>query len=1014
MLRFLKSLFSPVSTLALLALALGACTFAVAQGPTARHAPLVRVPVRPESVGVADSGSTWPGGVVYYDDGGCITGGTCMNLAQAVNTFNSDFSGVLQWTEKTTQTTYVVITLSGTGGQGDVNTIGYPTTAGPIALNCNTDCSVTTLLHEMGHIIGLYHEHTRTDSSSYVTVNYSNVIKGTWVPDFAVNTRNQQLLTPYDYASVMQYPSYVDSRNGAPVIETIPAGIPLQGVEGLPGAGNQDYSAGDKEAIDRLYGHAPTSVTVTSNPVGLQVVVDSVTYTTPHTFAWALNSSHTLSVGSDVQTFTNQPIEGTQGSSPVLANFYYTFGRWNNSTPGNASQTITVNPGNGSPAFPSSSPQIATYSANFIQLVPYTEEVSPSGEGSVSVSPSPQTYSGASGSFFVARQVASLTATPTAGDNFYEFNAQYPYFWLPGGLSANPKEFYVPDTGNPVAVYAEFTTSPVYTINVTPVSGDTISSPFTANLGAFVDGSFWLTPKNFSPAYDDGTSTPWDATTVHTLSLDSGAPYNYGYPEYPYSGNTRYIFSAWAPTLTGQSGYAGTITLSGNNTTYTASMIPEYYPATNFDSSPCGSTSVTVSGSGNDGGFYPWGTQLTFTPTADTGAGWAFSGWSYDLTGNANPGTLTADDETLVYANFNASTANAPLTLTSLSPTSAVAGSAGFPLTIYGTGFSSDSHVWLGNSVLPSTSVAVNSSTQITAQVPQATISSPGNFDVAVENFPAGWNGCAVWGYDTFTVTGAVTTPTISWTPASAIILGSAGSAVLNAVAMSNSTVVPGTFAYSATSTGGGSAIDVTNGTSSLLVGSYNITATFTPADPQVYTSAQATRTFVVSGESIWIVNGSGGTAELAGTGAAVSSTAYIGANLSVAIDNGGNVWTAGNGSPLLEETNQVGANMMTIPSGSGGLDTPVSVAIDGAGQVWVVNGNGTVSLFSNAGAPLSPTGGFADATFSTPSGIAIDQSGSVWIVNKGNSTLTRILGAAAPAAPLSTAVQKKTTGSRP
>ena len=1011
MLRFQKSAFFSARPFASLVLVLGTCALSAAQSPSARRPPVLP-PARPESVGVADSGSTWPGAVVYYDDGGCIAGGTCPNLAQAISTFNSDFSGVVQWTEQTGQTTYVQITLSGTGGRGDVNTIGYPSTAGPIALNCDADCSVTTLLHEMGHIIGLYHEHSRTDRDSYVTVNYNNVVKGTWVPDFAINTQNQQLLTPYDYASVMQYPSFTDSRNGGPVIETIPAGIPLQGVEGLPGAGNQDYSAGDKEAIDRLYGHAPTTVTVTSNPVGLLVVVDGTTYTTPHVFTWALNSTHNLSVGNTVQTFTSQPIEGTQGTSgEVDTTFYYTFGRWNNSTPGTATQTITVNPGNGSLAFPSGSPQIATYSANFVQLVPYSESVYPTSDGTVSTSPAPQTWSGQSGSFFVARQDVTLTATPSAGVNFYEFNSQYPYFWLSGGLSANPKEFYVPDTGNAVAVDAEFTTSPVYTVNVAPVSGDTISSPFSANLGAYVDGSFWYTPKSFSPAYDDGGTYPWDANTVHTLSLDSGSPYYYGYPEYPYSSNTRYMFSSWTPTLTNQSNYTGTITLSGANTTYTASMIPEYQPATNFGFSPCGGsteTPATVTGSNDDGGFYPWGTQLTFTATPDSGAGWSFGGWSYDLTGNANPSQLTADDETLVYANFNASTANAPLTLTGLSPVSAVAGSSGFPLTLTGTGFSSDSHVWLGSSELPSTSVTLNSSTQITVQVPSASVSSPGSFDVAVENFPTGWSGCAVWGYETFTVTGTLTTPTISWTPAPAIIFGSVGSTVLNATASA-----PGSFTYSATLTSGGSAIDVTGGTSGLSVGSYNITATFSPTDPQVYTSAQSTKTIVVSGESIWIVNGAGGIAELAGNGDAISSSAYTGANLAVAIDNSGNVWTAGTGSPLLEESNQLGSSLTTVPSGTGGLNAPVRLAIDGGGQVWVVNGNDTISLFSNAGATLSPTGGFA-APLSGPAGIAIDQSGSVWIANKTNSTLTRILGAASPAAPLSTAAANNTTGARP
>ena len=137
-------------------------------------------------------------------------------------------------------------------------------------------CTVGTILHEMGHIIGLWHEFQRPDRDSYVTVNYNNAIKGSW-GNFEILTQNAQILGLYDYASVMQYPPYSFSRNGGPVIETIPAGIPLSNVEGVPVPAKADYSAGDKEAIERLYGAPPTQVTVTSNPVGLSVLVDGET-----------------------------------------------------------------------------------------------------------------------------------------------------------------------------------------------------------------------------------------------------------------------------------------------------------------------------------------------------------------------------------------------------------------------------------------------------------------------------------------------------------------------------------------------------------------------------------------------------------------------------------------------------------------------------------------------------------------------------------------------------------------
>lgn len=168
-------------------------------------------------------------------------------------------------------------------------------------------------------------------------------------------------------------------------------------------------------------------------------------------------------------------------------------------------------------------------------------------------------------------------------------------------------------------------------------------------------------------------------------------------------------------------------------------------------------------------------------------------------------------------------------------------------------------------------------------------------------------------------------------------------------------------------------------------------------------------------GPTVWITNGAGGLDELSDSGAAVSATPFTGGNGPVAIDVTGNLWTLSSGPTLLYVTNQLGTVQHSISSG-GGLDAPSAIAIDGASQVWVTNaGNNTFSLFlDNGSAAASPSGGFTDGALSDPSGVAIDLGGSIWIANKGNNTVTRILGAAAPAAPLSTAAGNSTTGARP
>jgi hypothetical protein len=685
------------------------------------------------SMGVAYAQYLWPkvNGVatVYYviDSGSADTD----NINTAISTFNADFTGIIQWapwqsTGDGPNYVEIYLTPGAVSGQCEADE-GYEAIAAQQMTGSGT-CTVGTILHEMGHVIGLWHEQSRPDRNTFVSVNYGDAIKGSW-SNFEQFADNVQLLTPYDYASVMQYPPYSFSRNGGPVIDSIPAGIPLGGSEGVPANVAADYSAGDKEAIERLYGAAPTAITITSNPAGLQVVVDGETITTPQQFNWAIGSTHTVSVPTGVQTLT-----GDIENSGTSTTFYYTYGRWNDSTA--QSHSIIVVPGVGSPAFPATSPQVATYSANFVELVPYTASVYPTDTGTVSISPQPQTYTGADGTFFVARTQATLTATPAMGWSFYEFNNAP--FWLPGGLGANPKTFYVPDTGNPVNTTVELSNTPIYTVDVSP-------DPFSSNMYAYVDGGVWSTPKNFSQYYD----STWTLGSAHNLGEDS--------PIYPYSGNSRYVFSSWSDG--GDQHNHNTAPLTGTNTSYIANFVQQYAPATNFTYPPCGGTAAISPVSPTNDGFYTTGTQLTFSETP--GSGWTFAGWTYDLTGTANPATLTPTDESLVFANFNI--VDAPLALTSISPYTVNSGSAGFTLTLTGTGFSPDSLVSVNGIYRTVTYV---SSTELQVAMNASDVATPGGFQIFVENFPPGSSGCAVFGYQTFMVKGPALTPqTISFSP---------------------------------------------------------------------------------------------------------------------------------------------------------------------------------------------------------------------------------------------------------
>ncbi len=704
--------------------------------------------------------------------------GDLTNLNAALSQFNSTFSNI-QFVALTTQTDYVNFYFNPSDFSGECEaTVGRA--GGEQQVGGSGACTVATILHELGHTVGLWHEQSRPDRNTYVSVNYSNLIKGSIGNFNQIYDNSQTFGTYFDYASIMEYPAFSFSRNGGPAIESIPAGIPL--------SNNNGYSTADIDGIERLYGSAPTAVTVTSNPPGLQVIVDGATVTTPQVYNWTLNSPHTLDIPSGVQSQSGVIVNSTTPTT-----FYYTYGRWNDATA--SSHSITVQPGNGETATPATAPAVTTYSANFIQLVPYAAAIYPTGAGTVTPSPAPQSYSGSSLVFYTARQQVSLTASPNSGQNFYEFNNAP--FWLPGGLGANPKTFYVPDTGLTVNTTVEFSPSAVYTVNVNP-------NPFSSNLNIYGDGGFAYAPKNFSSFYD----STWTAGSVHTVGVDPLV--------YPYSSNSRYRFTSWND---GTTATTDSVTLPATSTTYTASLTPEFFVTDYVNESCAGSINVSPSSPTGDG-FYPSGDVVTFTETPATG--WVFTGWQYDLVGSATSEPLTVTDEVLVTADYN--TTGTPLLLTSLSPTAAVAGGPSFTLILNGSGFSASTLVSVDGSY---PTVKFISTVQLEVTVTAAQIATPGAFQVYVEDFPAGAS-CAAFGYLPFTVANApIVTPSPLSLAFSPQLAGTTSATKVVAFKNSSSAAVS-IHSLSAT---GNFVVAATNCGSTLASGaSCKATVTFTPS----------------------------------------------------------------------------------------------------------------------------------------------------------------------------------------
>ncbi len=560
----------------------------------------------------------------------------------AVKIFNTYLPNFIQIVKRTTEADYIQFNVTddgsnGCGGESPVGRVGGPQ---EIPATGGSQVCPSVLLHEIGHSLGFHHEQTRSDRKDYVKANWWNITdRSQYDPG-----RGQADVGLYDYASIMHYERSTFARDTTDTtMDTIPAGIPLRAV----GA----WSAGDLDALQRLYSAPPTAVTISTNPPGLQISVDGqvvVTGTPQATFNWALNSQHVLDVPGNLQNQTQNGVT-------------YAFARWNDvnvDTP--VRHTIVLTPGDGSTLYPATAPRITQYTAHFAQVVSsaglFTTAASPQNGGTVAITPDP-TDIGTSVSSYQAFQDLKVTATPNLGFNFYDwqFDGKTPV--LSGERTRNLRPTMTQ------SVTARFTQNPVTTVTTNP-----------PRLPITVDGTNYTSPKNFSgPDFD----AAWTPGSSHSISVASPLA---SIKEDP---KERLGFIGWS-----DNGAQTHNVTAGASTIYIANFAIQYQLSVSMarlqDNSGqvCSPATITLNPTSPDA-FYNAGSVVT--ATVQPNPGWVFLGWRGAATGNDNPLAIAMDKTRSLQAQFN--TTNAPFAITSIAPATAPLNGTDFTLTVTGTGF---------------------------------------------------------------------------------------------------------------------------------------------------------------------------------------------------------------------------------------------------------------------------------------------------------------------------------------
>ncbi len=173
----------------------------------------MRYPIAAVQVDNAFTGNRWPGGVVYYqfDNGVSTTNRTAWRNAAAawssvasVSFVESTGSGNYVWVQNSNINNSYIGMI---GGRQEMNIVSWS--------------SRYSIAHEIGHALGLIHEHSRSNRDGYVTIFYGNIQAGQQ-SNFDIESGSVSY-GPYDFDSVMHYSRLAFSSNGQNTIEPKPA-----------------------------------------------------------------------------------------------------------------------------------------------------------------------------------------------------------------------------------------------------------------------------------------------------------------------------------------------------------------------------------------------------------------------------------------------------------------------------------------------------------------------------------------------------------------------------------------------------------------------------------------------------------------------------------------------------------------------------------------------------------------------------------------------------------------------
>ncbi len=208
----------------------------------------------------------WTNAVVPYEFDGNVSSARRAIALDAMAEWEAVANVV--FVPRTVATNYIHIQDHGELNNSQVGMVG-----GEQIINIHSWGSLFIIVHELGHALGLWHEQSRADRNTYITVHLDRVEEGK-EHNFDIHSSDGYIIGPYDFDSLMHYGECDFSEcadcGSDPIncrtISMKPGWEPMQGLIG------QRDRISDLDAITMWMMYPPSNtIFVDTNNAGVQV-----------------------------------------------------------------------------------------------------------------------------------------------------------------------------------------------------------------------------------------------------------------------------------------------------------------------------------------------------------------------------------------------------------------------------------------------------------------------------------------------------------------------------------------------------------------------------------------------------------------------------------------------------------------------------------------------------------------------------------------------------------------------